>query len=90
MTRCLDIYFCIKISSFIKLFLQIDVDDNPALATDYALQSTPTFIYFKNGEIVDALIGSSEFILRQIIERRTVGVGRTRSYEIETGSEISS
>jgi thioredoxin 1 len=34
------------------------VDDNPDLAGKYGVMSIPTFIIFKNGEIVGTSIGS--------------------------------
>ena len=37
---------------------QVNVDDNPDLAGKYGVMSIPTFIIFKNGEIVGTSIGS--------------------------------
>lgn len=38
-------------------FVKIDVDENENLANEYQISSIPTLILFKNGTIVDTLIG---------------------------------
>jgi thioredoxin 1 len=40
-------------------FVKINVDENPQLANQYSVFSIPTFLLFKNGEIVDQLIGAA-------------------------------
>ncbi|MGQ0551569.1 MAG: thioredoxin [Armatimonadota bacterium] len=37
--------------------VKVDVDENPHLAIDYQIMSIPTLALFKNGELVDRLIG---------------------------------
>lgn len=37
---------------------KVNVDDNPALAQQYGIMSIPNFIFFKNGEPVDQVIGA--------------------------------
>lgn len=38
-------------------FVQVDVDQNGELATEYSIFSIPTFIIFKNGEVVSQFSG---------------------------------
>ncbi len=37
---------------------KLNVDQNPLIASQYAIQSIPTIIYFKNGKKVDTVIGA--------------------------------
>ena len=37
--------------------VKINVDDNPGLSQKYGVRSIPTMIAFKNGEVVDQIIG---------------------------------
>lgn len=47
----------------------LDVDDNNETGTKYEVQSIPTLIFFKGGEVVDKLIGfQSEENLRQKLD----------------------
>ncbi|HUI00713.1 MAG TPA: thioredoxin [Nitrososphaerales archaeon] len=39
-------------------FGKLNVDEHPAIATRYEVQSIPTFMVFKNGKPVDAVIGT--------------------------------
>lgn len=48
---------------------KLNVDDNPATATKYEIQSIPTIIFFKDGKMVDNLTGlQSEEALKQKLE----------------------
>lgn len=38
-------------------FVKVDVDKNPSSAGKYEIQSIPTLLIFKNGEVVDTLVG---------------------------------
>lgn len=44
-------------SGLIK-FAKIDLDKNPGLASQYQVQSVPTMIVFKNGRLVNRLLGA--------------------------------
>jgi thioredoxin len=37
---------------------KMDVDSNPGVATKFGIRSIPTLMIFKNGEVVDQLIGA--------------------------------
>ncbi len=36
---------------------KLDVDHNPKIAMEYGVRSIPTMLFFKDGEVVDQLIG---------------------------------
>lgn len=38
-------------------FVKLDVDKNPAIANDFKITTIPTLKMFKNGEVVDTVIG---------------------------------
>ena len=40
------------------LVVKMNVDDNPATPGKYGIRAIPTFILFKNGDVVDQLTGS--------------------------------
>lgn len=40
------------------IFLKVDVDENEDAATEYDIASLPTFIFFKNGEVVETMMGA--------------------------------
>lgn len=38
-------------------FYKVDIDESLELANEYGIQSVPTLLVFKNGEVVDRLVG---------------------------------
>lgn len=38
---------------------KVDVDQNPELAAEYGIRSIPSILYFKNGEVVDTVVGAA-------------------------------
>jgi thioredoxin 1 len=38
---------------------KLDVDNNPRVAMQYGIRSIPTLLYFKDGQVVDQLIGAA-------------------------------
>lgn len=40
------------------VFLKVNVDENPVTAARYGITSIPTMIIFKNGKIVDVIVGA--------------------------------
>jgi len=50
-------------------FCRLNVDQNPQTATNYQIMSIPTLIFFKDGKIVDRVIGAvPERVLEPKIE----------------------
>ena len=37
---------------------KLNVDDNPATATRYGIMSIPTLIFFKNGKVMEQVVGA--------------------------------
>jgi thioredoxin 2 len=46
---------------------KLNVDENPGVASRYGIRSIPTMLFFKNGQIVNTLVG---VLPRQEIERQ--------------------
>ena len=38
---------------------KIDIEENDDLATKYAIRNIPTVLFFKNGEVVDKMVGAA-------------------------------
>jgi thioredoxin len=39
-------------------FVKVDMDRSPGLASQYQIQSVPTMLLFKNGQLLDRLLGA--------------------------------
>ncbi|MCS7037311.1 MAG: thioredoxin [Saprospiraceae bacterium] len=37
---------------------KLDVDNNPKAPTEYNVRGIPTFLFFKNGQLVDRIVGA--------------------------------
>lgn len=40
------------------LIVKMNTDENPVTPTNYGIRSIPTLLFFKNGKVVDKLIGA--------------------------------
>ncbi|NTV98211.1 MAG: thioredoxin [Chlorobiaceae bacterium] len=40
------------------IIAKLDVDDNPQTAAKYGIRSIPSMLVFKNGEVVDQMVGA--------------------------------
>lgn len=38
-------------------FFKLNVDENPSIAAEYGVRGIPTFFLFKNGEVLDRVVG---------------------------------
>ncbi|NND73104.1 MAG: thioredoxin [Rhodothermales bacterium] len=38
---------------------KVDVDSNPQISMNYGVRSIPTLLYFKDGQVVDQLVGAA-------------------------------
>ena len=47
-----------KNQSWLKV-VKMNVDENPQISSQYGIRSIPTLLLFKNGEMVEQLVGSS-------------------------------
>ncbi len=45
-----------EMSGKVKI-VKVDIDENSALATEYRVMSVPTMKLFKNGEVVETMVG---------------------------------
>ncbi|KAL6583440.1 hypothetical protein OROMI_005518 [Orobanche minor] len=46
-------------------FLKVDVDELKSVASDWAVEAMPTFIFLKEGKILDTVIGAKKEELQQ-------------------------
>ena len=56
--------------SKIKVF-KVDVDGNPATPSKYGIRSIPTIMLFKDGIVVDQVIGSQAAQIKGMVEKNT-------------------
>mgnify|MGYP000108938323 CR=1 FL=1 len=49
------------------LFGKLNVDENPQVASQYQIMSIPTLLVFKNGKLVDRIVG---VMPKQVLEQR--------------------
>ncbi|XP_042479511.1 thioredoxin H-type-like [Macadamia integrifolia] len=49
------------------IFLKVDVDELKSVATDWAVEAMPTFMFLKEGKIVDKIVGAKKDELQQKI-----------------------
>ncbi|OIT26554.1 thioredoxin h-type, partial [Nicotiana attenuata] len=50
-------------------FLKVDVDELKSVATDWAVEAMPTFMFLKEGNIVDKVVGAKKEELQQAIAK---------------------
>ena len=50
------------------VFCKVDVDKTPELADRYEVQGMPTFVFIKDGVVVERFAGASPQKLREVVE----------------------
>ncbi|KAL3844710.1 hypothetical protein ACJIZ3_002113 [Penstemon smallii] len=50
-------------------FLKVDVDELKSVATDWAVEAMPTFIFLKEGKILDRVVGAKKEELQETIAK---------------------
>ncbi|KAK6939409.1 Thioredoxin domain [Dillenia turbinata] len=50
-------------------FLKVDVDELKSVAEDWAVEAMPTFMFLKEGKIVDKVVGAKKDELQLTIEK---------------------
>ena len=53
---------------------KLNVDENPATATQYGIRSIPTLLFFRDGRLVERLVGA---LPKQEIERHLLSIIKT-------------
>lgn len=49
-------------------FIQIDVDESADIASEYAVSAMPTFLFFKNGEKIQSVVGANPGLLTKTVK----------------------
>ncbi|XP_057504009.1 thioredoxin H1-like [Actinidia eriantha] len=59
------------------IFLKVDVDELQSVAQDWAVDAMPTFVFIKEGEIVDKVVGAIKEELQMKIAKHAATVAVT-------------
>uniref|UniRef100_A0A7N0SVF4 Thioredoxin domain-containing protein n=1 Tax=Kalanchoe fedtschenkoi TaxID=63787 RepID=A0A7N0SVF4_KALFE len=57
------------------IFLKVDVDKLKAVAEDWAVEAMPTFIFLKEGKIIDKIVGAQKDALVATINKHAAAAG---------------
>ncbi|KAI3726776.1 hypothetical protein L1987_66582 [Smallanthus sonchifolius] len=60
-------------------FLKVDVDEVESVAQEYSVEAMPTFLFFKNGEVVDKVVGAKKDDLHACIVKHATATAATVS-----------
>ena len=62
---------------------KLNVDDNPAVCSQYTVQGIPTILMFKDGKLMNRMVG---VLSKEDIERQLTAVLRINSGNVTPGS----
>ncbi|XP_030446678.1 thioredoxin H-type-like [Syzygium oleosum] len=51
------------------LFLKVDVDELQSVSVQYEVEAMPTFLLFKEGQVVDKLVGARKDELQELVAK---------------------
>ncbi|KAL5778084.1 hypothetical protein ACOSP7_011010 [Xanthoceras sorbifolium] len=54
------------------IFLKVDVDELKTVAEEWDVQAMPTFMYLKEGKLVDKFAGANKVRLQELAEKHAV------------------
>ena len=55
----------------VALIASINVDENPAIPTKFGIRAIPSFILFKDGNLVETVVGvANKSALKELIEQK--------------------
>ncbi|KAF7105516.1 hypothetical protein CFC21_106319, partial [Triticum aestivum] len=55
--------------TFLKVV--VEVEDNMSIAEEFGVEAMPTFLFMKEGKVVDHLVGASEYLLEEKMKQHT-------------------
>ncbi|XP_076902058.1 thioredoxin H1-like [Bidens hawaiensis] len=55
-------------------FLKVDIDEVESVAQEYSIEAMPTFLFFKNGEVIDKVVGAKKDDLHACIVKHSAAV----------------
>ncbi|XVF15841.1 hypothetical protein REPUB_Repub09cG0191000 [Reevesia pubescens] len=61
------------------MFLKVDVDELKEVAADWAVEAMPTFMFLKEGKIVDKVVGAKKDELQQTVAKHMAATASTAS-----------
>ncbi|VDN19313.1 unnamed protein product [Dibothriocephalus latus] len=56
----------------IVTFLKVDVDELQDLAQTYEITAMPTILGFKDGKVLDRVVGANEELIKKLLQKLTV------------------
>ncbi|XP_058220749.1 thioredoxin H1-like isoform X2 [Rhododendron vialii] len=59
------------------IFLKVDVDELESVAKDWAVEAMPTFIFIKEGKLVDRVVGAQKEALQIAVAKHNTPVAVT-------------
>ncbi|CAH9087109.1 unnamed protein product [Cuscuta epithymum] len=62
------------------LFLKVDVDELPLVAEDWGVKGMPTFMFLKEGRILESFVGARKDKLQQLLAKHSMK-SPTTSYD---------